>query len=37
MRIVKQNLSYSINLAEEFKERDLLKFLKLCRKKLTKK
>lgn len=37
LRIVKQNLSYSINLAEEFKERDLLKFLKLCQKKLTKK
>jgi len=37
LRIVKQNLSYSINLAEEFKEEGLLKFLKLCQKKLSKK
>jgi len=37
LRIVKQNLSYSINLAEEFKEKDLLEFLKLCQTKLNKK
>jgi len=33
-RIVKQNLSYSINLSKEFKEEDLYKFLKVCRDKL---
>ena len=33
-RIVKQNLSYSINLAKEFKEEELLKFLKLLQRKL---
>jgi hypothetical protein len=37
LRIVKQNLAYSINLAEEFKEKELLKFLKFCRQKLPKK
>jgi hypothetical protein len=37
LRIVKQNLSYSINLAEEFREKDLFNFLKLCQTKLTKK
>lgn len=36
LRIVKQNLSYSINLAQEFKEKELLKFLKLCQKKINK-
>jgi len=34
LRIVKQNLSYSINLAKEFKEKALLEFLELCQKKL---
>jgi hypothetical protein len=34
LRIVKQNLSYSINLAEEFKEKELFEFLKFCQKKL---
>lgn len=37
LRIVKQNLSYSINLAEEFKEKELLKFLKFCQQNLSKK
>ncbi len=37
LRIVKQNLVYSINLAEEFKEKELLKFLKFCQQYLPKK
>lgn len=37
LRIVKQNLAYSINLAKEFQEKTLLEFLKLCQRKLTKK
>lgn len=34
LRIVKQNLVYSRNLAEEFKEKELLDFLELCQQKL---
>jgi len=37
LRIVKQNLIYSINLAKEFKEKELLKFLKFCQQKIFKK
>ena len=37
LRIVKQNLAYSINLSGEFKEKELLKFLKFCQRKLPKK
>jgi len=37
LRIVKQNLVYSINLAEEFEEKELLKFLKFCQQHLSKK
>ena len=33
-RIVKQNLSYSINLAKEFQKKELFEFLKFCQKKL---
>ncbi len=34
LRIVKQNFSYSVNLAKEFKEKDLYRFLKVCQDKL---
>lgn len=37
LRVVKQNLIYSLNLAKEFKEKTLIKFLKLCQKILDKK
>jgi len=37
LRIVKQNLSYIINLAKEFKEEELLQFLKICQLQLKKK
>jgi len=36
-RILRQNLVYGINLAKEFKEENLLKFLKLCQQSLNKK
>lgn len=35
MRIVKQNFLYSKNLAKEFKERELIKFLDICSQKLN--
>ena len=34
-RIIKQNLLYSKNLAKEFKEKDLTKFLEVCSQKLN--
>lgn len=37
IRILKQNLAYSINLAQEFKEKELLKFLEICNYNLLKK
>jgi hypothetical protein len=37
LRIVKQNLSYSINLTKEFREEELLRFLELCQQELNKK
>lgn len=35
IRIIKQNLLYSKNLAKEFKENDLVEFLEVCSKKLN--
>ena len=35
IRIIKQNLLYSKNLAKEFKEKDLTKFLEVCSQKLN--
>lgn len=37
LRVVKQNLIYSINLTEEFKEEELKKFLNICQNILIKK
>jgi len=37
LRIVKQNLTYNINLAKEFKEKKLVDFLELCQQNLPKK
>ena len=37
LRIVRQNLIYSLNLAKEFKEKKLIDFLKLCQKVINKK
>jgi len=37
LRVVKQNLIYSLNLAKEFKEKTLIQFLKLCQQILDKK
>lgn len=34
IRILKQNLMYSRNLAKEFKEKDLMEFLEICSRKL---
>ena len=35
LRILKQNLQYSKNLAKEFKEKELVKFLEICSQKLN--
>ena len=35
IRILKQNLQYSKNLAKEFKEKELVKFLEICSQKLN--